>query len=235
MSRWLAEMMPTVTVPPRPNGLPIAITQSPTRILPESPKVTAGSGFLGSTLSRARSVFVSWPKTLSTLSLVPSVKLTMISSAPSITWLLVTTRPAGSMTKPEPSELTLRGRPPARSSLKKSSKNSSNGRAFGTGPAGRALGRPLSVWLVEMLTTASCRPSATSATESGPRAKLGVASSGAPARLQHEAGRHRGSERRMLGATPKWPVTVPRCGIDRILPARSPLKPGGGVILAEIG
>ena len=30
MSRCLAEMMPTVTEPPRPNGLPIAITQSPT-------------------------------------------------------------------------------------------------------------------------------------------------------------------------------------------------------------
>ena len=33
MSRCLAEMMPTVTEPPRPNGLPIAITQSPTRML----------------------------------------------------------------------------------------------------------------------------------------------------------------------------------------------------------
>ena len=33
MSRCLAEMMPTVTEPPSPNGLPIAITQSPTFML----------------------------------------------------------------------------------------------------------------------------------------------------------------------------------------------------------
>ena len=48
-----AEMMPAVTEWPRPNGLPIAITQSPTRTLSESPNLMAGSGFLfgGSTLS----------------------------------------------------------------------------------------------------------------------------------------------------------------------------------------
>ena len=33
-------MMPAVTVPPRPNGLPIAITQSPTLALSESPNLT---------------------------------------------------------------------------------------------------------------------------------------------------------------------------------------------------
>ena len=33
MSRPRAETMPAVTVPPRPNGLPIASTQSPTRSL----------------------------------------------------------------------------------------------------------------------------------------------------------------------------------------------------------
>ena len=43
MSRLRAEMMPTVTVPPRPNGLPIAITQSPIRILSELPNFTAVS------------------------------------------------------------------------------------------------------------------------------------------------------------------------------------------------
>ena len=31
MSRLSAETMPAVTVPPRPNGLPMASTQSPTR------------------------------------------------------------------------------------------------------------------------------------------------------------------------------------------------------------
>ncbi len=85
MSRCLAEMMPTVTEPPSPNGLPIAITQSPTRSLLDEPKPTAGSGFLGVTFRTARSVLVSLPSTLSTLSLLPSLKLTMISSAPSMT------------------------------------------------------------------------------------------------------------------------------------------------------
>ena len=35
-----AETMPAVTVPPRPNGLPTAITASPTRTLLLSPNVT---------------------------------------------------------------------------------------------------------------------------------------------------------------------------------------------------
>ncbi len=47
MSRPRAEMIPAVTVPPRPNGLPMATTQSPTRILSESPKPTAVSGLFG--------------------------------------------------------------------------------------------------------------------------------------------------------------------------------------------
>ena len=47
MSRLVAEMMPTVTVPPRPKGLPIAITQSPTRILAESPKLDGLQRLLG--------------------------------------------------------------------------------------------------------------------------------------------------------------------------------------------
>ena len=41
MSRLRAEMMPTVTVPPSPNGLPIAITQSPMRMTSELPNFTA--------------------------------------------------------------------------------------------------------------------------------------------------------------------------------------------------
>ena len=52
MSRAVAEMMPAVTVPPRPNGLPIASTQSPTFALVESPQVAAGNGVFGSTLKR---------------------------------------------------------------------------------------------------------------------------------------------------------------------------------------
>ncbi|MNC90218.1 hypothetical protein D3C83_62910 [compost metagenome] len=84
MSRLRAEMMPVVTVPPRPNGLPTAMTQSPTFALSESPNATAGSGLSLSTLSRARSVFSSVPTSVAT-SLVPSLKLAVISSAPSMT------------------------------------------------------------------------------------------------------------------------------------------------------
>ena len=44
MSLFLDEIIPEVTVPPKPKGLPIAITQSPIRALSESPKLT-GSNF----------------------------------------------------------------------------------------------------------------------------------------------------------------------------------------------
>ena len=74
-----------------------------------------------------------------------------------------------SMTKPEPSEETLRSA--ARAPpwwLKKSSKNSSKGEPFGTCGSGSPCG-PLIVWLVETLTTASINCSATGATDCGPR------------------------------------------------------------------
>src|SRR5260370_20838569 len=45
MSRARAETMPTVTEPPRPNGLPIATTQSPTRAVSDVPNFTAESDF----------------------------------------------------------------------------------------------------------------------------------------------------------------------------------------------
>ena len=44
MSRLRAETMPAVTVPPRLNGLPMAITHSPSRSLPLLPNFTAFSG-----------------------------------------------------------------------------------------------------------------------------------------------------------------------------------------------
>ena len=84
MSRLRAETMPAVTVPPSPNGLPIAITQSPTRTASESPNETAGSGASAFTRNTARSVFSSLP-TSSAVKLRPSGKLTVISSAPSMT------------------------------------------------------------------------------------------------------------------------------------------------------
>ncbi len=86
-------MMPTLTLPPSPNGLPIAITQSPTRLLSESPNFTVGSGALRparSSLSSARSVLGSVP-TSSALKVESSLSVTVISSASAMTWLLVTT------------------------------------------------------------------------------------------------------------------------------------------------
>ncbi len=169
MSRFRADTTPTVTEPPRPNGLPIAITQSPTRILSESPNFTALSGLSGFTRKTAMSVLVSRPM-ISALSLEPSGKLAKISSASAITWLLVMTMPDASMTKPEPSDDTRRGVLPSPRRLKNSSKNSSNGEPGGT--CGTCACLPEStVCEVEMLTTASTTFSTVSATESGPLAE----------------------------------------------------------------
>ena len=68
--------MPAVTEWPRPNGLPIATTQSPTRVLSLSPHFVAGSGFLfgGSTLSSATSTRLSEPISLA-LSCVSSRRM----------------------------------------------------------------------------------------------------------------------------------------------------------------
>ena len=73
------------------------------------------------------------------------------------------------MTKPEPSEATLRSpppRPPPRLE-KKSSKNSSNGEPFGTRGKGTP-SEPLTVCDVEILTTASISRSASGAIDVGP-------------------------------------------------------------------
>ena len=56
MSRPSEETIPAVTELDRPNGLPTATTQSPTRIWRSSPNSTVGSGFSLLTLSRAMSV-----------------------------------------------------------------------------------------------------------------------------------------------------------------------------------
>ena len=202
-----AETTPTVTEPPSPNGLPIAITQSPTRSFSESPKVTALSGCSGFTRKIAMSVLVSRPM-ISALSFMPLLKLAKISSASPITWLLVTMMPLGSTTTPEPSEDTrrgwLRGSSPRR--LKNSSKNSSNGEPGGSCGVCCAGGvvrlRAVSIFCeVEMLTTASITRSATSATESGPlpgapitrpgSATIPIASENAAARMSDAFGRRK--------------------------------------------
>ena len=75
MLRLRAETMPAVTEPPSPNGLPTAITQSPTRALSLSANLTAVSGFSGFTRNTATSTFASLPTT-SALSFCPLVKIT---------------------------------------------------------------------------------------------------------------------------------------------------------------
>ena len=87
--------MPAVTVPPRPNGLPIATTHSPTRTRLESPKRTKGSGRVGLILSTAMSATLVRPTTSASYS-VRSARVTVICSttasgrAGATTWLLVT-------------------------------------------------------------------------------------------------------------------------------------------------
>ena len=64
MLRFLAEMMPAVTVFERANGLPMARTQSPTCAPSELPSLTVGSGSLVSILMTAMSVSLSTPITV---------------------------------------------------------------------------------------------------------------------------------------------------------------------------
>ena len=126
------------------------------------------------------SILASLPST-SALSFVPSVRITVISFAPSITWLSVITMPAGSMMKPDPSEFERRlcgasspSSPLWRWSwrLKKSSNSWSSGVPGGS--FGAALGACSSVtWAAEMLTTASVTLAARSASESVPLAAAG--------------------------------------------------------------
>ena len=98
----------------------------------------------------------------------PEKNSIMISSACSMTWLLVTMKPSSEITKPEPSALLRRcGRsPPPRSwrsmkSLKKSSRGDPSG-TRGRGPAG-----PATLVAVVMLTTEGLTSSARSANVPG--------------------------------------------------------------------
>ena len=104
--RPIAEMTPTVTVCPRPKGLPMAITQSPAAIWLESPNEATGSSQSGrSTSSRsALSVNASRPRTRASYRSSSSSpkKSIRIDSAFSTTWLLVRIRPLRSMTNPVP-------------------------------------------------------------------------------------------------------------------------------------
>ena len=81
--------MPAVTVPPRPKGLPIAITHSPTRVVSLSPNFSAVSGEPASTLISATSVAVSRPITVAgSLAAIGQHHLDLVVSP--TTWALVT-------------------------------------------------------------------------------------------------------------------------------------------------
>ena len=92
MPSWLrpsALTMPLVTVWPTPKGLPMASTWSPTCSASESPRVITGS-LSRSIFSTARSLSGSVPITLAGVRRA-SCSTTSMASAPSTTWLLVST------------------------------------------------------------------------------------------------------------------------------------------------
>ena len=195
MSRLRADTMPAVTVPPRLNGLPIAITHSPSRSLSESPNFTALSGLSGFTRSSARSVFWSRPisSALSSRAVVEDdVDLVGVGDD-----VVVGDDDAGRIDDEAGAERVDAARraigvalsPPwPRRFLKNSSKNSSNGEPGGSCGIGAALPRASTFCEVEILTTASITCSATSAMFSGPRACAGAARGGSAIAAARERG-----------------------------------------------
>src|SRR5260221_1584447 len=122
---------------------------------------------------RRMSVLVSLPIS-SALRLVSSCRMTVISSASAMTWLLAPPRPEESMMRLEPSEVARRGCasgrcwPRGRFLSRKSLKNSSKGEPGGNcGISGRCRSA-FSVCVVEMLTTAGRSLDASSEKPSGP-------------------------------------------------------------------
>ena len=116
----------------------MAITQSPTRATSLLPKATYSKGLSASIFSTAMSMFASVPTILAG-KISPLMNSTSISSAPSITWLFVTTYPSSLITKPAPNAEALRG---PRCPLLGPRNKSSNGLPSGTipwGPIGVAI------------------------------------------------------------------------------------------------
>ena len=106
MVRFSVETIPSVTVPVRPSGDPMAMAVSPTLSLPESPSVAGVSPEGLSTLMTARSLRGSVP-TIFAVSTLPSlVRTSMVALAvlPSrvTTWVLVRMWPSSSRMIPEP-------------------------------------------------------------------------------------------------------------------------------------
>ena len=136
--RALALTIPAVTVLLSPSGLPTASTHSPIFTLSELAMTMAGRS-LASILMSARSVVLSAPMIRAEYSLEFSFKVTVNSSAPSTTWLLVTIYPSAEMMTPLPAAARLgvctwrlrvplfpcpRPKKPPKGSEKKSSKGS---------------------------------------------------------------------------------------------------------------
>ena len=100
MARAFALTIPAVTVEFRLNGLPTANTHSPTFNWSESPTGIVGKSS-PSILINAKSVLGSVPM-MRPFSSRSSFSFTVISSAPSTTWLFVTIYPSLEMMTPEP-------------------------------------------------------------------------------------------------------------------------------------
>ena len=150
-----------MTVSPNPNGFPIAITQSPILALSELPNLTGVNFSFESNCKTAISDNGSEPITLALYSLSPSTR-TIISSAPWITWLFVTTIPVSSIINPEPraADCLSWGVP---NSLNISSKGDPGGNWNGNGFV-----FVTTVWVVDIFTTEGINLSAKSANELGP-------------------------------------------------------------------
>ena len=225
MSRPRAETMPAVTDAAQaeriadrqhpvadPRGIGIAELPPPAAACPASPSA-----------ARCRRVS-SRPITVA-FSVVLSCSVTVISSAPSITWLLVTIRPDGSMMKPEPRLCIRRSGagwsppwppwPPGWLRLRKSLKNCSNGEPGGNiGISGPAPGPPLcavTVWWRTTFTTAGSSFAARSAKLSGARARHRPASAGRPRRERHgeQGGKRRAGRRGRWRSGARRMVRVP--------------------------
>ena len=182
MSRPRAETMPAVTVPPRPNGLPIASTQSPTRSASESPNCTAGQRLVRFHLQQGDVAGLVAAQHLRLQrgvvlqghgDLVGAVDHVVVGDHqagrvddearsqalhPPVGRRLVVAAPAASAR-------------PGRLRLRKSLKNCSNGEPGGnsgiSGPAPGAPARACAAWVDEMFTTAGSSFAARSAKLSG--------------------------------------------------------------------
>jgi len=113
MMRPFALMMPAVTVPSRPKGLPMAITQSPTRAASESPRRSRGELLLRHDLHH-REIGERVPAADLRGNSSPALVVTFTLRAFSTTWLLVRMNPSALITNPEPAAWIAGGGAPGR-------------------------------------------------------------------------------------------------------------------------